>query len=128
MTFKGVHHVVVRVKDFDAGLETWRDKFGLTLDRTAESEALGIKQAFFELDNGGFIEVVAPTNDESAVGRAVESRGEGLHTIAMEVDDIEATVKHLQDSGVQLIGVGSPQVFIHPKSANGLLVQLTPKA
>ena len=63
---------------------------------------------------------------KSAVGRSIESRGEGVHTIAMEVDDLETTVKHLQDNGVQLIGVGTPQVFIHPKSANGLLVQLTP--
>ncbi len=125
MTFKGVDHVVVRVKDFEAGLETWRDKFGQTLDRIDESEALGIKQAFFNLENGGFIEVVAPINDESAVGRAVASRGEGIHTIAMEVDDLETTVKHLQTNGVQLIGVGTPQVFIHPKSANGILVQLT---
>ncbi len=125
MTFKGVDHVVVRVKDFEAGIETWRDKFGQTLDRIDESEALGIKQAFFNLENGGFIEVVAPINDESAVGRAVASRGEGIHTIAMEVDDLETTVKHLQTNGVQLIGVGTPQVFIHPKSANGILVQLT---
>ncbi|MCY4532241.1 MAG: VOC family protein [Gammaproteobacteria bacterium] len=127
MTFKGVDHIVVRVKDFEAGIETWRDKFGQTLDRIAESEALGIKQAFFNLENGGFIEVVAPINDESAVGRAVASRGEGIHTVAMEVDDLESTVKHLQTNGVQLIGVGTPQVFIHPKSANGILVQLTQK-
>ncbi len=127
MTFKGVDHVVVRVKDFEAGIETWRDKFGQTLDRIDESEALGIKQAFFNLENGGFIEVVAPINDESAVGRAVASRGEGIHTIAMEVDDLETTVKHLQNNGVQLIGVGTPQVFIHPKSAHGILVQLTQK-
>ncbi len=124
MTFKGVDHIVVRVKDFEAGIETWRDKFGQTLDRIAESEALGIKQAFFNLENGGFIEVVAPINDESAVGRAVASRGEGIHTISMEVDDLETTVRHLQSNGVQLIGVGTPQVFIHPKSANGILVQL----
>ncbi len=127
MTFKGVDHIVVRVKDFEAGIETWRDKFGQTLDRIDKSEALGIKQAFFNLENGGFIEVVAPINDESAVGRAVASRGEGIHTIAMEVDDLESTVKHLQTNGVQLIGVGTPQVFIHPKSANGILVQLTIK-
>ncbi len=127
MTFKGVDHIVVRVKDFESGIETWRDKFGQTLDRIDESEALGIKQAFFNLENGGFIEVVAPINDESAVGRAVASRGEGIHTVAMEVDDLETTVRHLQSNGVQLIGVGTPQVFIHPKSANGILVQLTIK-
>jgi len=127
MTMNGVDHVVIRVKDIDQGISTWRDKFGMDLERTAESEALGIKQAFFPMANGGFIEIVAPTNDESAVGRAIESRGEGLHTLAMEVDDLDATVKDLESKGVKLIGVGGPQVFIHPKSANGILVQLTPR-
>mgnify|MGYP000509957376 CR=1 FL=1 len=127
MTFKGVDHVVIRVKDLDAGIETWRDKFGMTLDRTGESEELGLKQAFFNLDNGGFFEIVAPMDDESPVGKSIESRGEGIHILAMEVEDLDATVKQLEANGVKLIGVGSAQVFIHPKSANGILVQLTPK-
>ncbi|MBT3426369.1 MAG: methylmalonyl-CoA epimerase [Gammaproteobacteria bacterium] len=126
MAMNGVDHVVIRVKDFEEAVQTWRDKLGLDLERTAESEVLGIKQAFFPLANGGFIEIVAPLNDESAVGRAVASRGEGLHTLAMEIDDLDATVQELQNKGVQLIGVGGPQVFIHPKSANGILVQLSP--
>ncbi len=126
MSMKGVDHIVIRVKDIDEGIKTWRDKLGMELERTAESEALGIKQAFFPMTTGGFIELVAPMNDESAVGKAVASRGEGLHTMAMEVDDLEATVKELEGNGVQLIGVGGPQVFIHPKSANGILVQLSP--
>ncbi|MBD3645944.1 MAG: VOC family protein [Pseudomonadales bacterium] len=127
MAIKGVDHVVVRVKDLDAGIEVWRDKLGMELERTAESDALGIKQAFFPFANGGFLEVVAPTSDESAVGKAVASRGEGIHTVALEVDDLDATVKDLQSKDVQLIGVGGPQVFIHPKSANGILVQLSEK-
>ena len=126
MAMKGVDHIVIRVKDIDEGIKTWRDNLGMELERTAESEALGIKQAFFPMATGGFIEIVAPMNDEAAVGRAVASRGEGLHTMAMEVDDLDATVKDLESKGVQLIGVGSPQVFIHPKSANGILVQLSP--
>jgi len=126
MSMKGVDHIVIRVKDIDEGIKTWRDKLGMALERTAESEALSIKQAFFPMDNGGFIEIVAPLNDDSAVGKAVASRGEGLHTMALEVDDLDATIKDLESNGVQLIGVGSPQVFIHPKSANGILVQLSP--
>ena len=125
MAIKGVDHVVVRVKDFDQGVATWRDNFGMTLERTAESAELGIKQAFFPFDNGGFLEIVAPIDDDSAVGKAIASRGEGLHTLSMEVDDLNATIAELEGNGVQLIGVGSPQVFIHPKSANGILVQLT---
>ena len=126
MSMKGVDHIVIRVKDIDEGIKTWRDKLGMALERTAESEALGIKQAFFPMDNGGCIEIVAPLNDDSAVGKAVASRGEGLHTMALEVDDLDATIKDIESNGVQLIGVGSPQVFIHPKSANGILVQLSP--
>ncbi len=127
MAIKGVDHVVIRVEDFDAAVATWKDTLGMALDRTDESEALGIKQAFFNMDNGGYVEIVAPTNADAAVGKALASRGEGLHTLALEVDDLDATIKDFEASGVQLIGVGSPQVYVHPKSANGMLLQLNQK-
>jgi hypothetical protein len=64
---------------YDAySLEAWRDKFAMELERTTVPEALGIKQAFFQFDNGGFIDIVAPTNDQSAVGSAIESPGENM--------------------------------------------------
>jgi methylmalonyl-CoA epimerase len=125
MAIKGMDHIVVRVKTIEEGISTYRDKLGMELERTSESEAMGIKQAFFPFPNGGFLEVVAPFGPDSAVGKAIESRGEGIHTISLAVDDLAATVKTMQDAGVQLIGVGSPQVFVHPKSAHGVLVQLT---
>jgi methylmalonyl-CoA epimerase len=127
MGIKGVDHIVVRVKDLDEGISTYRDKLGMKLERTDESEAMGIKQAFFPFADGGFLEVVASLGPDTPVGKAIESRGEGVHTIALAVDDLEATVKAMQEAGVQLIGVGSPAVFVHPKSAHGLLVQLTEK-
>ena len=127
MAIKGLDHVVIRVEDFDAAVATWKDKLGMVLDRTDESEALGIKQAFFNMDNGGYVEIVAPTNADAAVGKALASRGEGLHTLALEVDDFATTIKDFEASGVQLIGVGSPQVYVHPKSANGMLLQLNQK-
>lgn len=127
MAIKGVDHVVIRVEDFDAAVATWKDKLGMALDRTDESDALGIKQAFFNMDNGGYVEIVAPTNPDAAVGKALASRGEGLHTLALEVDDLDATIKEFESNGVQLIGVGTPQVYVHPKSANGMLLQLNQK-
>ena len=69
MAITGVHHIVIRVEDIDKGIATYRDVLGLELDRTDENEALGIKQAFFKLPAGGFVEVVAPTSPDSAVGR-----------------------------------------------------------
>jgi methylmalonyl-CoA epimerase len=128
MALTGFDHLVIRVKDIEAGIATYRDGLGLELERTDESEALGIKQAFFQLPGGGFVELVAPTDPESAVGRALESRGEGIHTMAMEVDDLESTVAAMRDAGIKLIGEGGPQVFVHPKSTHGILLQLTPKS
>ncbi len=125
MGIKGMDHIVVRVKDIEEGIKTFEEKLGMTLERRSESEAMGIKQAFFPFSNGGFLEVVAPLSADSAVGKAIDNRGEGIHTVSLEVDDLSATIKKMQDSGVQLIGVGGPQVFIHPKSAHGILVQLT---
>lgn len=127
MTLAAFDHLVVRVGDLDEGIATYRDSLGLTLDRTDESEALGIKQAFFNLPGGGFIEVVAPTSPQSAVGQALDKRGEGIHTVAFAVDDLDATCAALKAGGARLIGEGGPQVFVHPKSTHGVLLQLSEK-
>ena len=127
MTLAAFDHLVVRVGDIDEGIATYRDTLGLTLDRTEESEALGIKQAFFNLPGGGFIEVVAPTDPQSAVGQALDKRGEGMHTVAFAVDDLEAACAALKAGGARLIGEGGSQVFVHPKSTHGILLQLGEK-
>ncbi len=130
MGIRGVDHVVVRVKDIDEGIATYRETLGMELERTAESEAIGIKQAFFPLADGGFLEVVAPLGAETPVGRAIERRGEGVHTSAVAVDDLEQTIKDLQQKGAQLIGADRPggQVFIHPRSTHGVLIQLVERS
>ena len=120
-------HLVIRVSDLDKGIETYRDRLGLTLDHTDQTDALGVKQAFFNLPDGGFIEVVAPTDPNGPVARALESRGEGIHTISFAVDDLAATSAAMKQAGAQLIGEGGPQVFVHPKSTHGVLLQLTAK-
>ncbi|MEM7078725.1 MAG: VOC family protein [Pseudomonadota bacterium] len=125
MAITAYDHLVVRVADLDAGIATYRDTLGLTLDRTDENEVLGIKQAFFDLPGGGFIEVVAPLSEDSAVGKALAGRGEGMHTIAFAVDDLDATCAAMKEAGAQLIGEGQPQVFVHPKSTHGILLQLS---
>ena len=125
MAITGYDHLVVRVKDLDQGITTYRDALGLTLDRIDENEQLGIKQAFFNLPDGGFIEIVSPTNPDSAVGKALAGRGEGMHTIAFAVDDLTATCEAMSAGGAQLIGEGGPHVFVHPKSTNGILLQLS---
>lgn len=127
MAITAYDHLVVRVSDIDEGIKTYRDVIGLDLERTDESAELGIKQAFFNLPGGGFVEVVAPTDPDSAVGRALESRGEGMHTIAFAVDDLAATCEAMKAGGARLIGEGAPTVFVHPKSTHGILLQLSEK-
>ena len=127
MAIDAFDHLVVRVEDLEKGIATYRDQLGFELDRVDESEALGIKQAFFNLPGGGFIEVVAPTDENSAVGRALAGRGEGMHTLAFNCEDLEATCAELKAGGAQLIGEGGPQVFVHPKSTHGILLQLGAK-
>ena len=128
MAVTGFDHLVVRVNDLDEGIATYRDQLGLTLDRTDEHAGLGIKQAFFNLPNGGFIEIVAPLSPDSAVGKALAGRGEGMHTIAFEVDDVAATSAAMKEGGARLIGEGGPQVFVHPKSTHGILLQLSQRS
>ena len=126
MSLQRVHHIVVRVKELDQGIASYQ-AMGLTLERTAENAALGIKQAFFPLADGSFIEVVTPTNPNAAVGKALESRGEGIHSIVFKVDNVAQAASAMKARGVSLIGEGGAQVFVHPKSSHGVLVQLTDK-
>ena len=127
MSLTGFDHLVIRVSDLEEGIRTYRDRLGLTLDRTDQTDALGVRQAFFNLPGGGFIEVVAPTDDDGPVARALDGRGEGIHTISFAVDDLAATTAAMKEAGAQLIGEGGPQVFVHPKSTHGVLLQLTAK-
>lgn len=126
MSLKRVHHIVIRVKDLEQGIASYK-AMGLTLDRTSESAALSLKQAFFTLPDGSYIEVCSPTDPNSAVGKALESKGEGVHSIVFAVDNIPQTFTDMKSRGVTMIGEPGKQVFVHPKSSHGLLVQLTDK-
>ena len=128
MSITGTDHMVIAVRDIEDGIRNWRDRFGLTLSHAADLADVGIRQAFFTLEDNTFIELVAPVGEESPLADVLESRGEGIHILALKVDNLEEKVAALQAQGVRLTGVGTPQVFIHPKSANGVMVQLWPKS
>ncbi|EAW33196.1 hypothetical protein GP2143_18111 [marine gamma proteobacterium HTCC2143] len=126
MPFTGADHTVIVVRDIDQAIHTWQNQFGLSLSHRADLPEVGIRQAFFLLEDNTFLELIAPMGEQSPIEKVLESRGEGVHTLALKVDDLDATVENLESQGVQLMGVGTPQVFIHPKSANGVRVQLWP--
>jgi methylmalonyl-CoA/ethylmalonyl-CoA epimerase len=124
MAITGLDHVVIRVKDIDVGIESYR-KLGLELTQTLETPAIG-KQAIFRMPNGTFIELVAPLSPESAVGRAIESRGEGVHSVVLAVNDFEKSVEGMKQSGAKVIQTEDLQnmAFVHPKSTHGVLLQV----
>ncbi len=125
--YKWIDHMVLAVNDVEQAIVTYRDNLGMTFDRTAESEALGLKQAFFRMDNGRMLELAEPVTDaDNPVRRALERRGEGVYLVALAVGNMAQTVDSLKARGAQLIGDGSQggQVFIHPRSTHGVLYQL----
>lgn len=123
----GQDHIVLIVEDMDSAIVKWRDQLGLPLQYEVTHEEHGIRQAFFPLEDGTFMELIAPTNEESRVAQLLKEKGEGIHVLAMQVDDLEASVKQFQDNGAEIIGAGTDRVFIHPDSTNGIMIQLWPR-
>ena len=122
MAFRGLDHVVIRVNDLEQAIEGYKKILDLEPERKT-SEELKAAQAFFYFDNGTFLELIQPTDPSSPVAGALEKRGEGVHTVAFAVDDMRTTAAELEGRKVRTIG----GAFVHPKAANGLLLQLSPK-
>ncbi len=125
MAIKGLDHVVIRVKDLDAAIESYK-KLGMELSETMETPGIG-KQAFFRFPNNTFVELVAPSSPDSAIAKSLESRGEGVHCVAFAVDDVKKAVGEISGNGATVLpsGENDPVAFIHPKSTHGVLAQVT---
>jgi methylmalonyl-CoA/ethylmalonyl-CoA epimerase len=121
MAFTGLDHVVIRVKNLDTAIEGYKKIFG-TEPKRASSSALKANQAFFYFGNGTFLELIQPTDDSSPIAGSLNKLGEGVHTVAFATDDVAGTVKQLNDNAVRTIG----GAFVHPASANGVLLQISP--
>jgi len=126
---KKINHVAIVVEDMDAALHFWRDQLGLPLGHTEDVPSQATKTAFIPV-GGSDIELIQPTDKESGLAKYLEKRGEGLHHFCIEVDDIEGMLEQLKGKGVRLINEepvdlpGRQMAFIHPKAANGVLIEL----
>jgi methylmalonyl-CoA epimerase len=127
--FKGVDHVVVAVKDLDAAVERYEAIYGASVSDRSEAAQAGMKMAFFRFDDS-YVELVSNLGNEGPIAKRLEERGEGVHLIAMKVDDLEKTLATLREKGVRLVGDPGPgnpvrgQVFVHPSYTGGVLTQL----
>lgn len=127
---KGLDHVAIAVRSLDEAIAFYRDVLGLELQEIEEVPGQKVKTAIFGRGMGR-IELICPTAADTGVARFLEKRGEGLHHICIEVDDIDLALAELRKSGVPLIdevpvaGAGGARVaFIHPKGARGVLTEL----
>ncbi|MED6308804.1 MAG: VOC family protein [Pseudomonadota bacterium] len=105
-------------------MQDYEGKMGLKRrEDPKEIPELGMKRAILPLgDDGRFIEICEPLG-EGAIGNALEKHGEGLHLVALGVDDIEAAKAEMQSNGARLIEAGK-MVFVHPKDGHGVMYQL----
>ena len=129
-----IDHIAVVVDELDGPLSFWRDALGLELTHTRDVPAELAEVAFLPAGESE-IELVRPTTPDSGLGRYLEKRGPGMHHICLEVDDLDGMLAQLKDKGVSLINEnpktgaeGRRYAFIHPKSAGGVLVELSEPA
>ena len=125
-----IHHIAIAVRDLDQALEFYQDGLGLEVTERRSVPQEGVKIAFLPAGEGK-IELLEPLDDESGVARFLDKHGEGLHHICLIVEDIEAAVARLKESGARMLSRkprqgedGSRYIFIHPRSCNGVLLEL----
>jgi len=127
---KKISHVALVVEDIDNALEFWQDGLGIPLDHISQVPKEQSAVAFLPIGESE-IELVQPTSDDSGIAKYLAKRGPGMHHICLEVDDLRGLLAELLDKGIQLIHEspvegegGRKYAFIHPKAANGVLVEL----
>jgi methylmalonyl-CoA epimerase len=130
MNLKNIDHIGIAVSSLQESLSFWETSLGIELHGIEEVAEQHVRTAFLPV-GGTEIELLEPTRPDSSVARFIEKRGEGLHHIAIRVDDIEAALAELKAKGVQLIdesprsGAGGTRIaFVHPKSTHGVLLEL----
>jgi methylmalonyl-CoA/ethylmalonyl-CoA epimerase len=125
-----VDHIGIATRQLEDGLAVWQDALGLRLDSTEEITEQGVKVAMLAIGDT-HVELLEPLTPESTVGKFLTKRGSGIHHIAIEVSDIRASLAELKRKGARLIdetprvGAGGCLVaFVHPSTANGVLIEL----
>lgn len=125
-----INHLGIATKGIDEALTFWSDALGLDNVHTEVVEDQKVRVAMLPLGESR-IELLEPTSDDSPISKFLEKRGGGIHHIAIEVTDIEASLAQLKEKGMRLIDE-SPRIgaegclvaFVHPSSANGVLLEL----
>lgn len=125
-----VEHIGIAVKNLEDSNALFKQLLGIEHYKIEEVASEHVNTSFFQVGESK-IELLQATADSSAIAKFVEKRGEGIHHIAFEVEDIHASMQDLREKGFRLLhdapkrGADNKLIcFVHPKTANGVLVEL----
>ena len=125
-----IEHIGIAVKDLNHSNELFKKLFGKDHYKVEAVESEGVSTSFFMLGETK-IELLQATNSDSAISKFIEKKGEGIHHIAYAVDNIVTEMERLQAEGFEILNKEPKHVadnklicFLHPKSTNGILVEL----
>lgn len=125
-----IEHIGIAVKDIEASNTLFEKLFGTAPYKMEEVPSEGVRTSFFK-SGPNKIELLEATNENSAIAKYIEKKGEGIHHIAFAVEDLSSEIKRLQEEGFAVLP-GFPKngadnkivAFLHPKGTNGVLVEL----
>jgi len=125
-----IEHLGIAVKSLEQSNQLFEKLFGKSPYKLEKVESEGVSTSFFMMGDSK-IELLEATNPDSAIAKFIEKKGEGIHHIAFEVQDIHAEMKRLQSEGFTLLseqpkkGADNKLIcFLHPKGTNGVLIEL----
>jgi methylmalonyl-CoA epimerase len=125
-----IHHLGVAVADLDEAISTYERLFGARLEGRDELSEQGVRAASLFVGESR-VELVAPSGEDTHVGRFLARRGPGMHHVALETDDIDATIRRLVGEGAQMIDetprrglFGLEVAFVHPSAVHGVLTEV----
>lgn len=125
-----VEHIGIAVKDLDEAIKVWEKLLGIPCYKIEEVASEQVKTAFFQLENLK-IELLSSAEESSAISKFIEKKGEGIHHLAFQTEEIGAESEHLQQLGFNLIneapkaGADNKLInFIHPSGIGKVLVEL----
>lgn len=127
---KKINHIGIAVKNIEVSLPLYRDVLGMKFEGSEEVADQKVRVAFLCVGESR-IELLEPTSPDSPVAKFLEKNGEGIHHIAYEVDNVEASLEELKAKDVRLVDQtprggahGTKIAFLHPKSTGGVLTEL----
>ena len=130
---KKIDHIGIAVNNLEESLSFYEDALGLKVENIEEVPEQKVKVGFLDI-GGVHLELLESTSSEGPVAKFIEKKGEGIHHIAILVDNIENSIESMKSNNVKLIDEvprkgagGSKMAFVHPKSTHGILLELYEK-